>query len=95
VLTSIADIRRDGSAATELCFVASGRLDGFLEHGLQRWDTSAGSLIVEEAGGKFGRLHGDDGITYFASNPHIYDQFTMLIVRSSTGAMPTTQRNIT
>lgn len=45
-------IRRDGAAAVDLCYVATGRFDGFWELGLKPWDVAAGSLIVEEAGGK-------------------------------------------
>ena len=45
-------VRRAGSAALDLCYVASGRLDGFWEFNLNPWDTAAGVLIVEEAGGK-------------------------------------------
>ncbi|MCL4478439.1 MAG: inositol monophosphatase [Deltaproteobacteria bacterium] len=45
-------IRRDGSAALDLCYVAAGRFDGFWEMKLKPWDVSAGSLIVNEAGGK-------------------------------------------
>ncbi|HUO34644.1 MAG TPA: inositol monophosphatase family protein [Candidatus Acidoferrum sp.] len=44
-------IRRDGSAALDLCAVACGRFDGFWEFGLKSWDTAAGTLIVREAGG--------------------------------------------
>ncbi|PWT98991.1 MAG: inositol monophosphatase [Candidatus Melainabacteria bacterium] len=44
-------VRRDGSAALDLCFVACGRLDGFWERKLAPWDMGAGALIVEEAGG--------------------------------------------
>ncbi len=44
-------VRRGGSAALDLCYVACGRLDGFWELGLKPWDIAAGSLIVEEAGG--------------------------------------------
>jgi myo-inositol-1(or 4)-monophosphatase len=44
-------VRRLGSAALDLCYVAAGRLDGFWEHGLHAWDVAAGALIVEEAGG--------------------------------------------
>lgn len=51
-------VRRDGSAALDLCFVACGRLDGFWEMKLSPWDTAAGSLIVEEAGGKVTNLAG-------------------------------------
>jgi myo-inositol-1(or 4)-monophosphatase len=45
-------VRRLGSAAMDLCWVATGRFDGFYEHELQAWDSAAGFLIVEEAGGR-------------------------------------------
>jgi myo-inositol-1(or 4)-monophosphatase len=45
------DIRRDGSAAIDLCHVATGRVDGFWETALRPWDTAAGTLIVTESGG--------------------------------------------
>jgi len=45
-------VRRAGSAALDLCSVASGRFDGFWEFNLNPWDTAAGALIAEEAGGK-------------------------------------------
>ncbi len=45
-------IRRDGSAALDLCYVAAGRLDGFWEPGLHAWDIAAGALIVGESGGR-------------------------------------------
>jgi myo-inositol-1(or 4)-monophosphatase len=45
-------VRRAGSAALDLCCVACGRFDGFWEFNLNPWDTAAGVLIVEEAGGK-------------------------------------------
>ncbi|WP_353570326.1 inositol-1-monophosphatase [Candidatus Albibeggiatoa sp. nov. BB20] len=51
MLQQVADIRRPGSAALDLAYVASGRLDGFWEIGLQPWDMAAGILLVEEAGG--------------------------------------------
>jgi myo-inositol-1(or 4)-monophosphatase len=51
-------IRRAGSAALDLCYVACGRFDGFWELGLHPWDTAAASLIVTEAGGKVTRLNG-------------------------------------
>jgi myo-inositol-1(or 4)-monophosphatase len=44
-------VRRGGSAALDLCYVAAGRLDGFWELNLQPWDTAAGRIILEEAGG--------------------------------------------
>lgn len=51
-------VRRAGSAALDLCYVAAGRLDGFWEFNLNPWDTAAGTLIVEEAGGKVSNFAG-------------------------------------
>lgn len=51
-LTRIQGIRRGGSAAIDLCYVACGRFDGYYEMKLQPWDKAAGMMIVEEAGGK-------------------------------------------
>jgi myo-inositol-1(or 4)-monophosphatase len=53
-------VRRPGSAALDLCNVACGRFDGFWEFNLNPWDTAAGVLIVEEAGGKVSRFNGSD-----------------------------------
>ena len=58
-------VRRDGSAALDLCYLACGRFDGFWELSLHPWDVAAGKLIAEEAGGR---------ITSFDSSPcSIYD----------------------
>ena len=54
------DIRRFGSAALDLCYVAAGRFDGFWEWKLQPWDTAAGTLVVEEAGGLVSDFDGSD-----------------------------------
>jgi myo-inositol-1(or 4)-monophosphatase len=51
-------VRRDGSAALDLCYVAAGRADGFWEEKLQPWDIMAGSVIIEEAGGRITRFDG-------------------------------------
>ncbi|MEX0835096.1 MAG: inositol monophosphatase family protein [Nitriliruptor sp.] len=51
LVARVRDVRRDGSAALDLAGVAAGRVDGYLEHGLQPWDLAAGSLLVTEAGG--------------------------------------------
>jgi myo-inositol-1(or 4)-monophosphatase len=51
-------VRRGGSAALDLCYVACGRLDGFWELYLQPWDTAAGRIILEEAGGKVTNFKG-------------------------------------
>ena len=62
-------VRRLGSAAIDLCWVACGRFDGFWEYNLNAWDVAAGYLIVEEAGGK---------ITDFDGNPYnIFDKQTL------------------
>ncbi|MCK4718955.1 MAG: inositol monophosphatase, partial [Thermoplasmata archaeon] len=58
VLGSCMGIRRDGSAAMDLCQVACGRLDAFWELGLKPWDTAAGELILREAGGKVTDIRG-------------------------------------
>lgn len=52
-------VRRDGSAALDLCYVACGRFDGFWELGLNPWDTAAAVLIVKEAGGHLCKFNGD------------------------------------
>ena len=61
-------VRRFGSAAIDLCWVAAGRFDGFYEHNLQAWDSAAGFLLVEEAGGKITDFKGD---YYSPYQPHI------------------------
>lgn len=84
VLTGQA-IRRDGSAALDLCYVACGRFDGFWELSLKPWDTAAGVLILRESGGLATRL---DGSSYdirrpeiLASNGRIHEQMISVIRR--------------
>lgn len=71
-------VRRAGSAALDLCNVASGRFDGFWEFNLNPWDTAAGVLIVEEAGGKVTRYDGSpfeiDSRETLASNGLVHDE---------------------
>jgi myo-inositol-1(or 4)-monophosphatase len=71
-------VRRDGSAALDLACVAAGRFDGFWEFGLQKWDTAAGVLLVEEAGGKVSDFSGQPyrlgGPTILASNGAIHEE---------------------
>ncbi|HRD69709.1 MAG TPA: inositol monophosphatase family protein [Legionella sp.] len=55
-----AGVRRTGSAALDLAYVASGRLDGFWEFGLRPWDVAAGSLLIREAGGLISDVQGAD-----------------------------------
>ena len=61
-------VRRLGSAAIDLCWVAAGRFDGFYEHKLNAWDSAAGFLLVEEAGGKVTDFEGNH---YSPYQPHI------------------------
>ena len=76
-------VRRLGSAAIDLCWVAAGRFDGFYEHSLQAWDTAAGYLIVEEAGGKVTDMNGDKYSPYqnklVATNGLIHDELIEVI----------------
>src|SRR5260370_940416 len=57
-MTRVQGVRRTGSAALDLAYVACGRVDGFWEFGLKQWDIAAGSLIVEEAGGHVSNMDG-------------------------------------
>ncbi len=71
-------VRRLGSAAIDLCWVAAGRFDGFYEHKLQAWDSAAGFLMVEEAGGKITDFEGNYYSPYqphlLATNGKIHDE---------------------
>jgi len=71
-------VRRAGSAALDLCYVACGRYEGFWEFNLNPWDTAAGVLIVEEAGGKVTRYDGSpfqlDSRETLATNGLIHEQ---------------------
>lgn len=71
-----AGIRRPGAAALDLAYVAAGRVDGFWELGLKPWDTAAGTLLIQEAGGRVGTLSGESyhlGPYIVAGNPKVYD----------------------
>ena len=58
IMSQTAGLRRPGSAALDLAWLAAGRLDGFWEMGLQEWDMAAGVLLITEAGGLVGDLTG-------------------------------------
>jgi myo-inositol-1(or 4)-monophosphatase len=76
-------VRRLGSAAIDLCWVAAGRFDGFYEHKLSAWDSAAGFIIVEEAGGKVTDLSGAYYNPYqpgiIASNGLIHDELLKVV----------------
>ena len=76
-------IRRDGSAALNLCYVAMGRFDGMWEGSLSPWDIAAGSLIVREAGGRMTGYAGEtlrlDGRRIVAANPELHTRLVEII----------------
>lgn len=76
-------VRRLGSAAIDLCWVAAGRFDGFYEHKLEPWDSAAGYLIVEEAGGKVTDFEGNKFSPYqhrvLATNGKIHEEMLGVI----------------
>lgn len=78
-------LRRLGSAATDLAYVACGRFDAFYEYGLKPWDVIAGAFLVQQAGGKVSDFSGGDrfwsGVEMVASNPGIYAETMEAIQR--------------
>lgn len=76
-------LRRSGSAALDLCYVACGRFDGFWEIKLQPWDCAAGALLVEEAGGKMSNYAGGTfdihGFQAVASNKLVHDEMLKVL----------------
>ncbi len=77
-----AGVRRPGSAALDLCYVAAGRYDGFWETGLMPWDLAAGTLLIREAGGIVSGLDGSEDFIanghVLAASPKIYGQLAQL-----------------
>jgi myo-inositol-1(or 4)-monophosphatase len=78
------DVRRSGSAALDIAYIACGRIDGFFEVKLQPWDFAAGMVILEEAGGRITNLQGEelkvisaDGV--LASNGLIHEELQTLV----------------
>jgi myo-inositol-1(or 4)-monophosphatase len=84
-LTRCQGIRRTGSAALDLCYVASGRLDGFWELKLKPWDIAAGALIVAEAAGSLSDFSGEDfsiwGNETLASNGIIHGEMVQILTQ--------------
>jgi myo-inositol-1(or 4)-monophosphatase len=76
-------VRRLGSAAIDLCWVAAGRMDGFWESDLKPWDIAGGALIVEEAGGWVTRMDGSPFVSragdVLASNGHLHQAMLQVI----------------
>jgi myo-inositol-1(or 4)-monophosphatase len=76
-------VRRPGSAAIDLCYVAAGKLDGFWEEDLKPWDTAAGAIMVTEAGGKVSTYAGEPYLphlkTVVAANPFIHEAMVQIL----------------
>ena len=87
VMPRCAGVRRTGSAALDLAYVAAGFSDGFFELGLSPWDVAAGSLIVTEAGGLIGNFSGESDFLEqkecLAANPRIYGQLIGMVGKYS------------
>jgi myo-inositol-1(or 4)-monophosphatase len=87
VMQKTAGLRRPGSAALDLAYVAAGFTDGFFELGLQPWDVAAGSLLVTEAGGLIGNFTGESDFLEqeecLAGAPRIYGQLVSMLGKYS------------
>src|SRR5262245_28354408 len=85
-LTESQGVRRGGSAALDLCYTALGRVDGFWELDLLPWDTAAGILILEEAGGRVTDFSGQPFSVYgrqlLASNGAIHEEMLEVLRRA-------------
>ncbi len=79
-------IRRPGSAALDLAYVACGRFDGFWESGLNIWDMAAGALLIQEAGGIIADFAGEQNFLesgrVVAGNSHLYDELARIVERN-------------
>ncbi|MFO1208379.1 MAG: inositol monophosphatase family protein [Amaricoccus sp.] len=79
-----AGIRRWGSCALDLAYVAAGRVDGFWETGAKPWDVAAGILLVREAGGFVGTIEGEgnpvEGDSLAAGNPHVFEGLRAILL---------------
>lgn len=84
IVPVVRDVRRFGSAALDLAWLAAGRLDAYSEAGAHEWDWAAGRLLVTEAGGRLSETVGvrRDGPTLVASGPGIHDALVALLRRA-------------
>jgi myo-inositol-1(or 4)-monophosphatase len=89
VMLESAGVRRPGSAALDLCYVAAGRVDAFWEIGLSKWDIAAGALIIREAGGRISDFRGSDNYlvsgNVVAGNPKVYAALSKLLSTLTVG----------
>lgn len=82
VIPHVRDVRRPGSAALDLSYVACGRLDGFYEHTMEAYDKAAGTLLIQEAGGVVSSLQAPYGLTpgVIAAAPSLHEQLSRLVL---------------
>ncbi|MGZ8198501.1 MAG: inositol monophosphatase family protein [Burkholderiales bacterium] len=96
MMRATSGVRRAGSAALDLAYVAAGRLDGFWEMGLSPWDLAAGSLLITEAGGYVGDLEGNEGYmesgNVVAGNPKLFVELLKLLAPHLTPALKTRRK---
>jgi len=82
----IAGVRRFGSAALDLAYVAAGRYEGFWESGLKPWDVAAGIVLVKEAGGRVGQVNGSryalGAPDILSTNDHMFDAVSKLLTQT-------------
>lgn len=94
VIKNTSGVRRPGSAALDLCYVACGRLDGFWETGLQSWGLAGGTLIIREAGGIVSGLDGSENHLetghVLAGTPRIYRGLAKLCAKEIKGILQPT-----
>lgn len=88
ILPAVRDLRRPGSAALDLAWVAAGRLDGYFEAPVFPWDGAAGVILVREAGGRVGPMPaiGPSGVGVIASAPGIFDALEDLVAIAAMAA---------
>lgn len=79
VLPRVRGMRRLGSAAIDLCYVAAGFLDGYWEMNLHTWDVAAGQLVVQEAGACYSHFRTDRNISVVAATPLIFETLYSLL----------------
>ncbi len=92
LLAVVRDVRRMGSAALDLCYVACGRYDAYVERGLKPWDRAAAALVVSESGGRVEGLRGEPAgeLVVTAASALLYDDFHDSLLASGFGDWPLT-----
>ena len=89
VIPLVADVRRIGAAALDLCWVACGRVDAYWEVGLNDWDLAAGALVAAEAGARVGDLAGGTASTAFtlATAPDLFEPLRAILIDAGADAV--------